>query len=77
MYFNFNARISISAQDKKFNPVTTSNNKSDIINNAYKKVMALENVQITYEFMLALVFFLVKSLIVGRYPIVAIIPVLA
>ena len=46
LYFNFNARIRITAQDAKFNPVTISSNKSETTNNAYKKVIAAEKVQI-------------------------------
>lgn len=77
LYFNFNAKIKIIVQDAKFNPVTISNNKSEITNRAYKKVIQLQNVQMIYELIFALAIFFVKSLIVGIYPTVAIIPVLA
>jgi len=59
-------KIKIIAQHAKFNPVTISNNKSEIINKAYKKVIALQNVQIMYELIFALIFLWNhKSFIVG------------
>lgn len=65
----------IIAQERKFNPETTSNNKSEITKRAYKKTIKLHNVQIIYEEMFALFFFLIRSFIVGKYPIVATTPV--
>ena len=47
----------IIAQLKKLSPVTILNNKSCNINRAYKKVIAAHDVQIIYDVILALFFY--------------------
>ena len=78
MRSNSRPSIRISAEHKKLSPDTTRNKRSGRIKRLYKKVMPEHTAQIMYDLVFAL--FLLwrhKSLIVGIYPIVAIMPTLA
>ena len=74
-YFNLNTKVNIVMQHTKLKPVIIINKRSEIIIKAYKNETPVVNVQRKYELILALAIFLFKSLIVGKYAIIEIIPV--
>ena len=74
-YFNLNTKVNIVMQHTKLKPVIIINKRSEIITKAYKNETPVVNVQRKYELILALAIFLFKSLIVGKYAIIEIIPV--
>jgi len=74
-YFNLNTKVNIVIQHTKLKPVIIINKISEIIIKAYKNETPVVNVQRKYELILALAIFLFKSLIVGKYAIIEIIPV--